>query len=177
MNQIEYLAKQTEDAYHWVDKLIQPIPYEKWDEIPEIIETSITWQVGHLLMSYYFHSVMVIVGHRPEIGQKVPLRDYGALFTMAPPKNALGKTNPETLHNQLKFVAEKSIDIIEALSPEDLENKLEPSSVPHPVAKTKSEALNWNIKHTMWHCGQISMLRRIIFERYNFGLQLPKPTS
>ncbi len=49
---------------------------------------------------------------------------------------------------------------------------LEPTPVAHPVAKTKFEAIDWNIKHTMYHCGQIGILRRIVDKRYDFGLRV-----
>ena len=53
MNQIEILSKQTYDAYAWVNKLISAIPYDKWDDIPDVIASNVSWQVGHLILSYY----------------------------------------------------------------------------------------------------------------------------
>lgn len=38
------------------------------------------------------------------------------------------------------------------------------------VAHTIREALEWNIQHTMWHCGQIGMLSRLPGKRWPFGL-------
>ena len=171
MNTVEILAKQTENSYLWTDKLINSISYEKWDTTPEIIETNVSWQVGHLVMSFYYHSIMVIAGHQMDILQKVPLKVYDELFTNASPKNAVGKTNPKELQNQLHIVQKKSIDIIKLLSENDLESKLEPTPTPHPIAKTKHEALDWNIKHTMYHCGQLGILKRIIDKRFDFGLR------
>lgn len=172
MNQIEILIKQTEDAYDWTNKLINSIPYDKWENIPQIIESNITWQVGHLLVSFYYHSIMVIVGHQMDIIQKMPLKEYSNLFTDAAPGESIGKTTPEELKDHLIFMECKSIDIIKSLSIDDLESKLESTTVPHPIAKNKFEALDWNVKHTMWHCGQLGILRRIIGEKYNFGLHL-----
>ena len=171
MNEVETLTKQTEDAYHWVNKLITPIPYEKWDIIPPVIESSISWQVGHLLMSFYYHSIMVIAGHQKEILEKVPLKEYSGLFTNANPRESIGRTNPLDLLNQLVLVEHTSLTIIQSLSADELERTLAPTKVPHPIAKNKFEALDWNIKHTMWHCGQIGMLKRIVHERYDFGLK------
>lgn len=54
----------------------------------------------------------------------------------------------------------------------DLEQPLEPFIIEHPVAKTKQEAIDWNIKHTMWHCGQIGLLKRFLVKRHDFGLKL-----
>jgi hypothetical protein len=171
MTAIEILAKQTEDAYFWTNKLISSIPHDKWDRIPVTMETNVTWQAGHLIMSFYYHSIMVIAGHQMDILQKIPLKEYGKLFTDAAPENSLGKINPKELQKQLMLMEQKSIDVIRALSEKDLENKLEPSEIPHPIAKNKFDALDWNIKHTMWHCGQIGILKRIVDERYDFGLR------
>ena len=41
----------------------------------------------------------------------------------------------------------------------------------HPVAKAKLDVLDWNIKHTMWHCGQLGILVMIAGERFNFDLR------
>lgn len=67
---IETLAKQTADAYHWVNRLIDSIPAEKWEEIPAVLETNVTWQIGHLLMSFYYHSILVVTGHQMDVVQK-----------------------------------------------------------------------------------------------------------
>ncbi|WP_439557278.1 hypothetical protein [Dyadobacter sp.] len=54
----------------------------------------------------------------------------------------------------------------------ELNNPLEPTPTPHPIATTKFEAIDWNIKHTMYHCGQIGMISRVVEKRYDFGLRL-----
>jgi len=171
MNQIEILVKQTTDAYDWTNKIINSIPQDKWDDTPEIIESNVSWQTGHLIMSFYYHSIMVIKGHQMDILQKVPLKEYDKLFTDATPKNSLGKTTPIELQNYLMIVQAKSIEVIKSLSEKDLESELLQTEVPHPIATNKFEALDWNIKHTMWHCGQLGILKRVVHERYNFGLK------
>lgn len=40
------------------------------------------------------------------------------------------------------------------------------------LTKQTPGALSWNIKHTMWHCGQIVMLKRIIDKPHNFRLSI-----
>ncbi|MDF9799024.1 hypothetical protein OKW21_004287 [Catalinimonas alkaloidigena] len=171
MNTVELLANQTEGAYDWVNQLITTIPYDRWDIMPDIIESTVNWQAGHLIMSFYFHSVMTIAGHQSDIMEKIPLREYAALYTNAAPAAARGKVPPPQLHGHLMLMEQKSLEIIRALSPQALEQPLEPTRTPHPIAKTKLEALDWNIKHCMWHCGQIGMLRRVVHERFDFGLK------
>jgi len=162
------LAKQTESAYAWANKLIVSIPYEKWDTTPDIIESNITWQTGHLIVSFYYHTIMVIVGHQMDLLQQIPLKVYSQLFTNAAPVDAIGKTNPSPLQNHLFLMQQRSLEIIQSLSLADLEADLLPAPFPHPIAKNKYEALDWNIQHTMWHCGQIGLLKRVVDKRFIF---------
>lgn len=82
----------------------------------------------------------------------------------------LEKPSRKHYRNIRLLLVKKSIEIIKSLSPGDLQSELEPSPVSHPIAKNKFEALDWNIKHTMWHCGQLGVLR-VVHERYDFGLK------
>jgi hypothetical protein len=174
MNQVEILLKQTKGAYDWTNKLLNSIPQDTWDTTPAIIESNVSWQVGHLIVSFYYHSIMVIAGHQMDILGKVPLKEYDMLFTAGEPQKVVGKINPKVLQDQLNLMELKSLEIIQSLSENDLEDKLVPTPISHPIAKNKFEALDWNIKHTMWHCGQLGLLKRIIHERYDFGLKMVK---
>ena len=173
MNEVELLARQTENTYEWTNKLIESVPIGKWETTPEVIETNIAWQIGHLLMSHYFHTVMVIVGHQRDLIEKIPMRQYDEIFTTGQPSAVKGRVDCVALLDQLKLTQNRSLEIIRSLAPEQLHNVLEPTRIPHPVAKTKFESLDWNIKHTMYHCGQIGMLKRVIDVRFDFGLRRP----
>ncbi|GAL85669.1 hypothetical protein MYP_2898 [Sporocytophaga myxococcoides] len=171
MKQVEILLKQTEDTYGWVNRLIASIPNDQWDITPEVIQMNVTWQVGHLMMSFYFHSVMVIVGHQMDIVGQIPLKNYDEVFTTGNPERIIGKYEPEQLMKDLMLVELKSLEVIKSLSDHDLRKSLHPTPVPHPIASSKLEALDWNIKHAMWHCGQLGLLKRIVHERFDFGLR------
>ena len=173
MNEVEFLARQTENAYEWTNKLIESVPFSKWDDTPDVINTNITWQVGHLIMSHYFHTVMVIVGHQKDLLEKIPMRQYDEIFTNGQPSDAMGKVDAMVLLDQLKLMQRRSVEIMKSLGPENLHGALEPTRIPHPVAKTKFESLDWNIKHTMYHCGQIGILKRVLDVRYDFGFRRP----
>lgn len=171
MNEIELLTKQTEDAYDWTNKVLTDIPYDKWDIIPPVVESSISWQVGHLILSFYFHAVSSVIGHRKDILAAIPMKVYSGMFVGAAPALSQGKTDPQELFQQLKFMEQRSLEVIRSLTPEDLDTPLAPISTPHPIATNKYEAIDWNIKHTMWHTGQLGLLKRIVHERYDFGLK------
>ena len=173
MNEVELLVRQTENAYEWTNKLIESVPFSKWHDIPDVINTNITWQVGHLIVSHYFHTVMVIVGHQKDLLEKIPLRQYDEIFTNGQPWDVKGKVEAMTLLHQLKLIQRRSVETMKSLVPEHLHSALAPTRIPHPVAKTKFESLDWNIKHTMYHCGQIGILKRVVDVRYDFGFRRP----
>jgi uncharacterized damage-inducible protein DinB len=69
---------------------------------------------------------------------------------------------------------QKSLAVLTTLLDSELDNALEPTPTPHPIATTKREAIDWNIKHTMYHCGQIGLIKRVVDKRHDFGLRLAK---
>ncbi len=175
MTEIEILSKQTKDTYQWIHKLVDSIPVEKWDETPEIIESNISWQIGHLVISIYYHSILVIKGHQEDVLKHFPIKRYAELYTFnSSPKDSIGKMDTTELKDHLEIVEKKSIEIINTLTPDELKSDLVPGKVEHPVAKTKFEAIDWNIKHTMWHCGQIASIKRKLGNPHKFELKKNK---
>jgi uncharacterized damage-inducible protein DinB len=166
------LLKQTDDAYQWTRRLIDDIPFDKWDILAAGTASTLTWQVGHLLVSSYYHSVWVVAGHQMDVLQQIPMKQYGSLFTQDSPDKAVGIVKPTDVRQHLDTMYDKSLAIISKLSDEALNDALDPTPVPHPIAKTKYEAIDWNVKHTMYHCGQIGVLRRIVDKRFDFGLRV-----
>jgi hypothetical protein len=174
MTEIEMLINQTANAYQWTNKLINPVPLEKCKIIPPTVESSIDWQLGHLIISHYFHSIMVIRGHQMDILQQLPIREYSELFTDSGPSLSVGKVASAKLVEDLQFMQQKSLAILATLQVWELDHPLEPTPTPHPIATTKREAVDWNIKHTMYHCGQLGLIKRVVDKRHDFGLRLPE---
>ncbi|UWX53797.1 DinB family protein [Maribacter litopenaei] len=172
MTELEILTKQTEMAYVRTHKLMDSVPKEKWDDIPEVLGSSFSWQVGHLVVSIYYHTIMTTVGHMPELIEQLNLRLYTKLCgydTHA--KEMAGTWAPVKLTADLQTMQDTSLEVIDSLSIPDLWQPIEPLKVPHPVAKTKFEAIDWNVKHTMWHCGQMATIKRPVNQPYDYGLQ------
>lgn len=172
MNITDLLIKQTQDAHSWTNKLIDSIPMGHWDDTPGTLASNITWQVGHLVISEYYHAILVVTGFDEEITKKIDLKAHNQLYGYeSVPEELIGKSDPEMLREQLQFMQNKVIQNVSALTLKDLESKVEqPIKQKHPVAKTKLEAVSWNIKHTMWHCGQVASIKRLIHGGFDFGL-------
>lgn len=107
-----------------------------------------------------------------DILRQLPIKDYSDYFTVARAEQSVGKFVPEKLFSDLKIMQQKSLEILATVTPEELKNPLEPTPTPHPVATNKFEAIDWNVKHTMYHCGQIGVLRRVVSGRFDFGLRV-----
>lgn len=166
----DLLLNQTTNAYQWTNKLLESLPADCWPTLPPVIETNALWQTGHLLVSIYFNTMVVIKGHQPGIFQSMPLKLYSQLFTQATPASAMNQVEPQQLFEHLKTMQNHSSEIIKSLTEHDLNALLMPGEIVHPVAKTKFEAINWNVNHTFWHCGQIAMIKRVVHKRYRFNL-------
>ena len=172
MTEIEILNKQTETAYDWTCRLMDTVPAGKWEIIPEALGSNFSWQIGHLVVSIYYHSIMTTVGHLPELLEKIDLRSYTKLCgydTFA--QEMKGTWTPAELKPDLQLMQDKSLEVINSLSGSDLWQPVEPTKVPHPVAKTKFDAIDWNVKHTMWHCGQMATIKRLVDKPYDYGLE------
>jgi hypothetical protein len=83
----------------------------------------------------------------------------------------IGRSNPNLLREQLHFIQNKVIQNISSLTLQDLESKAEqPIAQKHPIGQKKIDTVSWNIKHTMWHCGQVASINRLIHGGFDFGL-------
>jgi hypothetical protein len=171
MNTIQALIQQTESAHAWANRLIKGIPEDKWVESPDVLNSNMTWHIGHLIVSSHYHGIMSTIGLQSHIMERIPLRDYVKTFGFkGNPLEAPGKFPIEELLDNLAFIQEESIKAISSLTDEDLDTPIVPSKQPHPVAKTKFEVITWNIQHVMWHCGQIATMKRVLTGKANFGV-------
>lgn len=175
MNALSLLCQQTRDAHSWTNKLLAEVPEDKWFIFPDNHSTNIAWQAGHILVSLHFHGIKVIRGPQSDLLAQMPMNRYLSLFAFGDHKELVQqeRVSISDLKSHLQLVQAKTIDLIESLQPEELASALEPTPIPHPIAKTKLEALSWNIKHTMWHCGQIGTLKSMVDKPYEFKLQRP----
>ncbi|HBU78825.1 MAG TPA: DinB family protein, partial [Muricauda sp.] len=76
MTELQTLIKQTENAFEWTNKLIVSVPMDKWDIMADGIESNVSWQVGHQIISIYYHTIMTTVGHISELIENLDLRLY-----------------------------------------------------------------------------------------------------
>ena len=172
MNFIKNLVKtQTIESFNWTNRLIDNIQDEKWFVTPEVIETNFAWQIGHLTLSQYYYTVVLINGPDKDFAEKINMKKYSMLFANGINKNKLfTEVTAEELKENWTLMQIKSIETLDNLYEVDLNNEIFKLPKSHPFVKTKENSFSWNIKHTMWHCGQMGTLKRIIDKPLNFGM-------
>jgi len=160
---IHFITDQNRLTRNQTVELLESTPSELWYETPEIIKSNVAWQVGHLIVSQFYHSIAVISQPELQIYKDIPLKDYIPIYSMFTKStdNDL-RPSPETLLSHLKLMEEYAQKSIGTLTEKDLDKALEPTKFPHPIAKTKYEALTWSFRHEMWHLGQIATLKRVL---------------
>lgn len=109
-----------------------------------------------------------------DILHQLPIREYSEWFTVSDPSLSVDKVDSAKLLADLQFMQQKSLAVLATLETSELDSPLEPTPTPHPIATTKREAVDWNIKHTMYHCGQLGLIKRVVDTRHDFGLRLAK---
>ena len=160
---VEFIREQSLTTRELTIKILKETPFDIWYETPKIIESNIAWQVGHLIVSQYFHSIAVITGPNLDIFNEVPLTSYFPIYSMMT-KSTINELQPEPnrLLKELEIINKYATRQFDNLKDSELDNPLEPTKMRHPIAKTKYEALTWSFRHEMWHLGQISTLKRIL---------------
>lgn len=163
MTALELILKQIKSATSWTHYLLDELDEMYFGTAPMEVSSTIYWQLGHIVVSNYFHAIACLHGPQPEIANHFPLKEYVDLYKKG--------SNPlEAMEAELKPTKEellKAMDVvmqlIEQNSKELTEEELEEDTeLAHPVAKKKFQSLSFCAQHHMWHNGQISMIKRIV---------------
>lgn len=163
MNRIDFIKTETAFADRWVQRLIDSFDPSQWLETPPVLKTNVNWQLGHLLVSKYFHSIVSITPDRPDLSPYFSMRQYRSFYARGTqPETLTEAPSPEKLLADFKVIQTEAISVLESLTDEMLD---QPTEMENPVAKTKYEALTWSFKHHMWHGGQLSTLKRVLKEQ------------
>jgi len=161
MNTIEIIKDQIISVKEKTDSFIRTIELEKWNISPNILETNMNWQIGHLILANYLHGIASISGANEKVRERINMQNfikfYGSnstpnLFLNEKPKN-------EELLKLYEFIFELIFLEISKVKIEELNSVTE---IPNPSAKTKYEALTTLFKHQSLHNGQIAILNRVL---------------
>lgn len=144
-------------ARDYTNRVLETIPDADWFTMPGGV-THVAWQVGHLAAAQYRLGLERIRGARPEDESIMPASFLSAFGRTSVPQ-ADPSANPSVAEIKKVFhaVHQKVMQVIPSYTDQDLEGAIDP---PHPIFKTKGEALVWMSQHELIHTGQIALLRR-----------------
>jgi hypothetical protein len=167
---ITHLRNHINDSHDWANKLINGLSEDKWFQTPNVIDTNIAWQIGHLTLSQYYYTIVLLHGPDKTLSEQIDMKKYSDLFAKGDKrKELLNQVTAHELEEKWNWMQDHTMDAIADLQDKDLNDETFRTHRPHPFVRTIENAISWNIKHTMWHCGQMAILKRIVDERYDFG--------
>ena len=157
----DLVIREMKKSSSWTRYLLKSFDTQKEFEVPEGIKANGNWEIGHILISRHFHSVVSVFGKQDELMDKIPFREYARNYAMGsqPADNQEQKPSIEKMMEDLRAVDEVAIRLIENMDESEFD---ETPLRDHPVAKTKLEALMWSSQHQMWHNGQLAMVKNLV---------------
>ena len=166
MNIQKLIQEQFTAVDRWTLNLIESVPGNYWKIQLSETQTNLNWQVGHILVSKYFHALACINGPMVELNQSLPISEYMSVYNVGSISNQQMEVKPdkERLLYDLNIINQLALKMLEEISDVEITQKTE---LPNPVAETKYESLMWAFKHQMWHNGQIALIKKILTESQN----------
>jgi hypothetical protein len=139
--------------------MLQNVWAEDWFRQPAEGINHIAWIVGHLAIAEHALTMKRIRGPRREDADFLP-ESYATLFGKGstPKADPSEYPSPEEILQVLDAVHQAAIREVAEFSDEVLAENVDP---PHPMFRTKLEAIQWCPQHEMLHVGQIALLRRL----------------
>jgi hypothetical protein len=166
MNVLEIIKGQIISVKEKTDTFIKNIDLEKWSISPEILETNMNWQIGHITLANYLHGIASISGANEKVRERINMQNFIKFYgpNSAPNMFLDEKPKNEELLKLYEFIFELIHLEISKIKIEELNSATE---IPNPSAKTKYDALTTLFKHQSWHNGQIAILNRILRAKDN----------
>lgn len=164
MSKINLIKQEINLVKSQTDKLIADIETDMWLHSPDVLNTNLHWQIGHIFLANYLHGIASITGVSQEIRSRIDVKQHIKFFGMN--SDPLAHHEEKPTKEELLQLYELGFELIhKGLDNMDDSNLEQPTEIPNPAAKTKYEALMWLFKHQSWHNGQIATLKRILKNR------------
>ncbi|MFP6693781.1 MAG: DinB family protein [Pirellulales bacterium] len=158
--ELETPLRQIQDAREYTLSLIEDLEPDDWFRMPAEGVTHIAWQAGHIAMAQFRLCLERLRNLQPgdfDLISKDGMRRFSKGSEPDPDPSA--HPSPNELCATLARV--HAAVMLEAPRYDGGDLK-EPLKNPHPIFKTKLEALYFCSKHEMLHAGQIGLLRRLM---------------
>jgi hypothetical protein len=153
-----WIKSELHICHQWTKKALTGLKKEDWNRSPPGFKSNVNWQVGHMIISGYFHSILSINGSDEKIKAQFDPKEYGLWYGMGsdPKKDLDKKPDTQLLLANLNLLDKRGLEILSAMNESDLETG---TILKNPMAVSKKDALLWHVKHRMWHLGQVTMIK------------------
>lgn len=161
MDRKETIIQELKKSSRWTRYLLKSFDNEQEFTIPEGLKSNVNWQIGHIMLSRHFHSVLSVFGKKEELMDNIPFREYAKYYAMGskPSEHISSKPSIASMMDDLYKIDTLAVQLTENMSAEELD---EAPLRDHPVAKTRYEAMMWSSQHQMWHNGQLAMIQSLL---------------
>ena len=156
----QFALDQIREVRAYTLPLIDDVPQDEWFRMPVEGVTHIAWQVGHIAMAQFRLCLERLRDLQPGDRDLIS-KDFIRLFNKGTIPAADASVYPPAAEIRATF--DRVYESVMREAPAYVGNDLEtPLSNPHPLFKTKLEALLVSFRHEMLHAGQIGLLRRLL---------------
>lgn len=76
MNTLEIIKDQIFSVKEKTDTFIKNIELEKWNSTPEVLDTNLNWQIGHIILANYLHGIASISGVNESVREKINIQNF-----------------------------------------------------------------------------------------------------
>ncbi|MEM7038579.1 MAG: DinB family protein [Bacteroidota bacterium] len=157
---IDIIKLSLEQADRFTQRFIDKIPQAAWDLAPGESGTTITWQLGHIVISRVFLNISCVVGRSEKLKEGMPLSEFGSLYGYGSnPMDGAKRHSPDQLLSAFELVKEVGYEALAGLTEADLQG---PPMRNNPGGNTVQETLLWSAQHQSWHNGQMALLARML---------------
>ena len=133
---------------------------EEWFWSPPAYITHIAWQIGHIAVAEYNLCLRRVRGRTTDDVSLISDAFLGAYnIGSQPVAGAAGNQPLEEIQRVFEAVHVQAIAELGEWDDAGLDVPLE---TPHPIFKSKLDAVEWSGPHELVHGGQIAMLRRLM---------------
>jgi len=159
-NRLESAIDRIRFSRLYTGRFLSGLTDEEWFWCPGEFTTHIAWQVGHIAVAQYNLCLRRVRGRTPA-DEAIVSDSFIEAFKLGSQPAASPADNPPLCEIRRVFdaVHQQVLDELATRNEAELDVPVEQ---PHPVFKTKLEAVEYAPPHELVHAGQIALLRRLM---------------
>jgi hypothetical protein len=159
-HRLETAIDRIKFARQYTKRFLARLSDAEWFWCPSELTTHIAWQVGHVAVSQYNLCLRRMRGRTTADESLIP-DQFIEVFKLGSAPDPNPANNPSLAEIRQVFDAVEQQVVTELSTRNDTELDI-PVEQPHPVFKTKLQAVEYAPLHELVHAGHIALLRRMM---------------